>query len=293
MLPAGRCLAVVAAVLATAGCGGSESSKDAVGTIAFAGAECCGDPMTMPLDIWLIDADGGGARPLTDTPGEERDPSWSPDGTRLALRAGGGIDVVDADGGNRRNLAPNGFHPIWSPSEDVIAFARDDGGYVVNADGSGLQRIGEGIPGDWSPDGTKLAFVRDSHIYVTEADGSKGRRLSRVESSDNIPDWSPDGKKIAFAGVRGTAVVSADVYVMNADGTGERRLTKFPNGDGECFHGGIAGIDWSPDGGRIVFGVSVVGCKKVGDLYIVKPDGSDLTRLTESGFAVEPRWRPS
>ncbi len=247
----------------------------------------------MPLDIWLMNDDGSDARRLTDHPSSERDPSWSPDGSRLVLRSADAVHVVDADARKRRQLAENGIHPIWSPQEDVIAFSRDGDGYVINADGTGSRRIGEGIPSDWSPDGTKLAVTRESQIYVTEADGSKGRRLSGAEANDSDPDWSPNGKKIAFAGVRGTSVTTVDVYLMNADGTGERRLTKLGQGDGDCFYGGIRGIDWSPDGERIVFGVGYVGCEKVGDIYVVKPDGSDLTRVTESGFAVDPDWGPS
>jgi Tol biopolymer transport system component len=83
-----------------------------------------------------------------------------------------------------------------------------------------------------------------------------------------------------------------DVYVMNADGTGERRVTKFPNQEGDCYYAGIRGIDWSPDGEWIAFARTYVGCDKLGDIYVVRPDGSDLTRLTTSGYAVDPVWRP-
>ena len=68
----------------------------------------------------------------------------------------------------------------------------------------------------WSPDGREIAIVNSSRIYVLNADGSGERRLS----SGRAPSWSPDGRRIAF--VRGDpdhALGSAEIFVMNADGT--------------------------------------------------------------------------
>jgi len=293
-----RAVVTAAALLAAAGCGGdAKPSHEIAGTIAFAAGKCCGDPEQVPLDIWQMNGDGSERRRLTSNPSSERDPSWSPDGSRLVARSGEALFVINSDGGERRKLVPGGVHPIWSPRGDLIAFTRNRDGYVVNADGTGLRRLfGDGFPGDWSPDGTKIAVSSDlggmPQIYVYRADGSGGRRLSQVDSHDYDPDWSPDGRRIAFVGVRGTAVVSTDVYVMNADGRGERRVTKLPQRDGECFHSSILGVDWSPDGEWIAFGIGYVGCKKLGDIYVVRPDGSDLTRLTTSGFDVDPAWHP-
>ena len=295
-----RRLAVVAAALLTAaGCGSSKPSDDATAAIAFAGAECCGEPEQIPLDIWLMNEDGSGGRRLTRHPSSERDPRWSPDGHRLVVEAEGALYLVGVDGNDRRQLVRAGIHPSWSPTGNLIAFSRDAHGYVIGADGAGLRRLGDGFPEDWSPDGKKIAFTRyvgdtsQTHIYVLEADGSGARRVSRPASSDSEADRSPDGTRIAFVGVRGTSVVSADVYVMNADGTGERRLTKFPQGDGECFDDRATGIDWSPDGEWIAFALKYVGCDKLGDIYLVRPDGNDLRRVTNSGFSVDPAWRPA
>jgi TolB protein len=284
-----------ALVAAAAGCGSSEGGT-AGGTIAFAGAECCGDPEQLPLDIWLMDGDGKGSHRLTDHPSSEREPSWSPDASRLVLNSKTGLTVISADGTGRRRLSGPAVHPIWSPDGKQIAFSRDAVGYVMNADGTGVSRLGDGFPSDWSPDGKEIAITGargDPSILVVGADGKGRRPISRPGEIDNDPDWSPDGKKLAFAGVRGDDVVLVDVYVTNADGTGEQRLTKFPQEEGECFHAGLRGVDWSPDGEWIAFARTYVGCDKLGDIWIVRPDGSDLTRLTTSGFAVDPAWKPS
>jgi TolB protein len=290
-----RLVVAAAAVLAAAGCGESKPNADVAGTIAFASAECCGDPdpQKVPLDIWLMNGDGSDRRQLTHHPSSENDPSWSPSGRLLVLRSEDALYVVDADGTGRRRLVRGGIHPLWSPDGNLIAFSRDVEGYVIGADGAGLRRLGDGFPGDWSPDGTKIAVTRSSQNYVIGADGKGSRRVSRADSNDHDPDFSPDGKQIAFAGVRGVSVLMVDVYLVNADGTGERRLTKLPQRDGECYHSGIRGIDWSPDGEWIVFAVGYVGCEKLGDIYLVRPDGSDLIRLTKSGFSVDPAWRPA
>jgi TolB protein len=289
-----RVVVAAAALLAAAGCGGSEPSRDAVGTIAFAGAECCGDPMTVPLDIWLMDDDGGRRRRLTRHPSSESDPSWSPDGSRLVFRAQNALHVIGADGTGRHELAPEGVHPVWSPTGNMIAFTRNRNGYLVNADGTGSRRLlKDGFPSDWSPDGKKIAVSDGYEVSVIGADGSGRRRVSPPESHNYDPDWSPDGKRIAFGGVRGDAVTTVNLYVSDTDGANERRLTKFGQGDGDCFYSAVRGIDWSPDGEWIAFAMAYVGCDKLGDIYLVRPDGSDLTRLTKSGFAVDPAWRPS
>ena len=100
------------------------------------------------------------------------------------------------------------------------------------------------------------------------------------------PSWSPDGRRLVFESSRHGNV---ELYVINADGTGERRLTHSPS-DVVNTH-----ASWSPDGGSIVFDSFRGGAFH---LYVIRPDGSGERRLTQGEaagvqeFARHPEWSP-
>lgn len=122
---------------------------------------------------------------------------------------------------------PAASQHTWSPDGSRIAFVRGKSRndiYVVNADGSGQARLAAGENPAWSPDGERITFEQKSfsgytsgytYIYVMNYDGSG----LTVLANGYDPAWSPDGNRIAFS--RG-----GEIYVMNADGSQEKRLTK-------------------------------------------------------------------
>ena len=205
-------------------------------------------------EIYVMNADGTDQINLTNSRAGDYCPSWSPDGKMIvfySMRGNGQIYVINADGSDQRKLIAfsDNRYPSWSPDGRKIVFSSDKGGgkdgvAVINADGSGCKRLAEtSISASkplWSPDGTKIAFVSridgNLEIYIMNADGTDPKNLTNNPADDMDLSWSPDGKKIAFvslrdanrrAGIKG----NREIYVMNADGSDQTRLTNNPDWD--------------------------------------------------------------
>jgi Tol biopolymer transport system component len=109
------------------------------------------------------------------------------------------------------------------------------------------------------------------------------KRITNNDAYGNFqPAWSPDGQYLAFMSIRGSNTEEGDIYVINADGTGETQLTSDPANDDSPA--------WSPDGSRLVFVSSRDGNP---ELYIMNADGSGQTRLTnDTAQEGHPAWSP-
>ena len=218
--------------------------------------------------------------------------------TRFAAvsRASGNkeIVVVDFDGYNPRRITRNGsinLQPAWSPDASRIAFTSYQSGnpdlYVANLGSGQITRVsarsGINTGGAFSPAGNLLALSLspggDPEIFTIDA--SNGRQISQLTRSPGIdasPTFSPDGSQIAFVSERSGG---AQIYAMNIDGTGVRRVT---------FEGSHnTDPAWSPDGKNIAY----VGRGGVFDVYTVTADGRKVTRITQSaGDNEDPSWSP-
>ena len=230
-------------------------------------------------EIYVMDADGGNQRRLTNNPASDYAPSWSPDGKRIVFVSNrdGHVDangrltsevyVMDTDGGNPRNLTD---HPERDSSPS------------------------------WSPDGKRIAFESDRdadredphnyEIYVMDADGNNPQNLTNSPEEDRYPSWSPDGKRIVFSAVRdghfkNNLNITDEIYVMDADGGNQQRLTENRNNDWNP--------SWSPDSKRIAFQSDRKGDFVKFDIYVMDADGGNQQKLTNHrAWDGSPSWSP-
>jgi len=207
-------------------------------------------------DIYIMDVDGSNVRRLTETSVTEGQFLCSPDGRCILYDSGSGrraIMVMSTDGSGKLCLLKDDVETSHS--------------YPV-----------------WSPDSTRLVFSsysekeEDSDIYVMDADGANLTQLTDTsELSEDDPSWSPDGTKIGYGGE--VYPQGSSFYVMNADGSKQRRLvanTRYPK--------------WSPDGTKIVFAPYSID----EEIYVMNADGTNKRQLTSNKHVIddEPAWSP-
>jgi Tol biopolymer transport system component len=185
-------------------------------------------------DLFVVNLDGTGLRNLTNDPeGQEYEPAWSPDGTRIAYQrdtsAGeGSIYSIAADGTGRTSLTPE-QSPAPTCDPDHKSRSSDP---------------------SWSPDGTRIAFTGSSvcvgtqsqygtDIWIMSPTGAGKVNLTANDRvSESEPHWSPDGTRIAFLSDRDEAEGPGDVYVMNVNGSGASKVAEREIKGGD--------IDWGP-----------------------------------------------
>ena len=228
------------ALLAVSVAGAQPRDTAAVPPIVFSSGQ-------LDRDLVVMRANGSHKRVLTPTGRDDSNPSWSPDGLRIAFDFYNGrrsrIGLLDLGTGVVRDLG-DGFNPDWSPDGRRLVFLdaeNFDDLVTMNANGSKRRRLnlrGMGIADEtdpsWSPNGTEIAFVGDG-LWVVDARTGKGRRI-RARGTPGTATWSPNGHTIAFDCGPGRF----NVCLVRPDGTRFRGLTRkgsHPN--------------WSPRGGLI------------------------------------------
>ena len=250
-------------------------------------------------EIYVMDADGGNRENLSNHPVDDKDPDWSPDGTKIAFvsdRNDGEyqIYVMDADGTNQVRLTDGPRrkrYPDWSPDGGKIAFAVHDGIShieVMDADGHNRVALENDASGpSWSPDGGKIAFVsiRDGglEIYVIGADGQGLERLTHGFLGGFSPSFSPGGDWIAYyASHEGFS----NIFVVGADGETRKRVTRNQE---DHYHPA-----WSPDGQTIAYASSDDHFPLGAKIHLMTADGKYLKQLStvRDGIDYQPDFSP-
>ncbi len=266
--------------------------------------------------LFAINPDGTGLTQLTDFRTNDRDPTVSPDGRTIAfaheLDTGQRVIAsIPITGGAVTWLTEpklQAGRPAWSPDGNLIAFSAGSGIqtriFVMRSNGTGVRQLTEGevfnaLDPTWSPDGSQVAFMGTMEprcgegcetglrydLFQIDIDGSDLVNLTQTpDRSEVYPSWSPDGNVLAISvghpdpGVQGLYLIDPHAELH------ESRIVPTDHA-----------IDaaWSPDGEFLVFEGDADPSGKEFDsqLWIVRPDGSDLRQVTvEGGFG--PAWQP-
>jgi hypothetical protein len=202
-------------------------------------------------EIYTMGSSDAAPTRLTNAPEIDNEPDWSHDGTLIAFErilSGGKPDifVMKADGSGQTNLTNSAFYDTGA---------------------------------SWSPDGGNIAFASDRaggalQIWTMKSNGTGLLKLTSTPQLNGDPDWSPDGTRIAFESQRDG---QSEIYVMNANGTGQTRLT---------FSGGNDFPKWSPDGSKISY-------HGANGIWVMNAYGASKTQLTTNSTDLHTAWSPN
>jgi dipeptidyl aminopeptidase/acylaminoacyl peptidase len=210
-------------------------------------------------ELWVMNPDGTGQRRLTRIAnfGPRLVARRADNHVRSRRRCSHPRHLRGERGRERPQRLTQGYDHgfAWSPDGGTIVFdgTRDgiEGSYAIDAGGTGQRRVAQGqqieAAPTWSPDGQTLVYEssyrpspsnpRLKYMWVSElfrvnVDGSGKGRLAYGAQ----PAWSPNGEQVLFVGRRHS---TADLWIMNSDGSGQRQLTHTPGYGERTFA-------WSP-----------------------------------------------
>lgn len=249
-------------------------------------------------EIYVSDYDGRGARQITRNKAINLSPQWSPDGKKMlyiSYKSGApalymfdlttGRDAVISDK-QGLNIAGR-FSPDGRRVALTLSAEKSPELYALELASRALTRLtdnhGIDVSPTWSPDGAKIAYTSDAagnpHIYVLDVETKEAKRMTYNGKYNSSPAWSPDGGLIAFSRSDGSG--RFNIWTIRPDGANETQIT---------FEGNNKNPSWSPDGRFIVFSSTR---DKVTALYVIRLDGTGLTRITSVvGNETMPAWSP-
>ena len=220
-------------------------------------------------DIYIANGDGSDVKQLTIHPSTDMNPTWSPDGKRIAFesRRGGTFQIwlIDTDRRNRTKLTDeiSPDSPAWSPDGNRIAYHSKHKDSVnakpeiqryqvcvIDIDGSNRQSLtGAGnMQPCWSPGGSKIAFVsgrtKTDQVFIMDSNGQNPKQLTFDSGYKRSPTWSPDGEKIAY-------VSTTRIWMINIESGNQKKLTGFNQGDHFLDVDGHP--TWSPASDKVLF----------------------------------------
>jgi tricorn protease len=271
-------------------------------------------------DIWLATPDGANVRRLTDFPGQDTSPMFSPDGKRLYYVTelqGGPANIVVQDLDSAAPPAPVGSpRLLTNHREDSVRKARisGNGEWIVYECGADLwvastrdglsRKLAIEVHADdktnterivtytngvtefaLSADENSIAFVVHGEIFAMPTRGGKANRLTTTSAVEHSLAWSPDNKKLLFISDRDGY---EDLYLLESDDPETADLTKASRFKTKALtntpEAEIAAT-FTPDGSRI-------GFIRGGKMYTMKPDGTDTKCIVDQTQVFDYDWSP-
>ena len=194
--------------------------------------------------------------------------------------------------------------PTWSPDGQCLAYTSYRSGwadsfihYLYKRGGTKVftlsEQPGNNITPTWNPSdpdwlAISLSYKGNPDIFLIRRDGNRTRQLTTNSSIEEAPCFSPNGQEIVFTSDR---IGYPQIYIMSADGTNVRPLISMTGY--ACDTAQWSPVPVSPyDEYKIAFRAYPLGGVR-GDIYIVNPDGTGLTNLTQEQYDnSNPSWSP-
>jgi len=273
----------------------------------------------MDGDIYTVDPATGASTAAVTGPETDRDPQWSRDGTRFAfLRNAQGstgpsqLYVARADGTDLTVVTPEplaiiGSHGFSPNGSQILLTVSDNGArkiVVAQSDGTGLRTLDVGTPDvavadpgpSWRPpDGFEILFA-NGDISLHAVNPVSGVVRTIVGSSGGryrgFPRWSPDGSRLSYNEWVDSAGVTAQIHIIEADGTGDRPLPIPPDAVWQAVR------SWSNDGTRLLAIRGYTGGFDASVAVAVPVDGSgfgveiDYPGVIQAECCSEWEWAP-
>jgi Tol biopolymer transport system component len=325
---AGPCAALILLATSFSGSAAAGIVDDPVGGCGPAGSPCFRlastiaftstrdnptDPL-IALEVYLINPDGTNPRRLTENTDGDAFAALSPDGKKI---------VFDSN----RNRAESEVRLCDNvpPVPDPSVFRSDL--FLMNTDGSEQTLLARGSSASWSSDNKNIAFhasasgagclsrtdpggaAGDSDIFVANVDdllagAEQPRNITNTpDKIDDDPDWSPAAQRIVYTAhdvgddipnpPSGFLSNSAELYLINPDGTDRQRLTytSVP-GDGQTDVEERAAA-WSPQGDKILYSCRIGGGRSDFEICVINADGTGQLQLTDNNVAdLSGTWSP-
>ncbi len=236
-------------------------------------------------EIYVMNADGSGAKRLTTTPGEDSCPHFSPDAAQIVFtseRDGNAqVYVINRDGTNPQRLTQTDakeMHPAWTPDGGRIVYARGGDLWIMDAGGTNQTQLTRGLRAELpfvTADGRRVVYSDMSagnyDVNVMNIDGSDIKPVFAGAEMEVFARPAPTGNRLAL--MRG----GRNITVVGFDGADPQRLRS--GGENPC---------WSPDGSGLAFHSTQTGNYEI---YRMDADGRNVVNLTRnSGNDFWPSW---